>query len=129
MIRLCLMKVIARIDWVLISDGLSFDQTISVWMFLYLVKFKADWKSLLLFGQVNGKWNIIPTGLSLLWNVHLNEGEWIFDDASNKIGDPLADCERLKSKENVQWEFMTAFFDGVTEVIGASCYPVFVCDW
>jgi len=35
-------------------------------MFLYLVKLIADWKSLFLFGHVNGKWNIIPTGLNLL---------------------------------------------------------------
>lgn len=33
-------------------------QTISVWMFLYLVKFKAAWKSLLRFGIVNGKLNM-----------------------------------------------------------------------
>jgi hypothetical protein len=36
----------------------------SVWMFLYLVRLMAAWKSLLLFGHVSGYLNMTPMGLN-----------------------------------------------------------------
>lgn len=46
-------------------------QIMSVWMFLYLVKLRTAWKSLLLFGQVKGYLNMIPIGL-----YNLNQYIW-----------------------------------------------------
>ena len=97
-------------------------------MFLYLVRLRAAWKSLFLFGQDSGNLNNDPAGLIINQHVHLKHCQWVLHHASNKVRYPLTNCEWLKSEENVQRELVAASLDGLAEVVCSSCDWVCVTD-